>query len=182
MDVWKGLVERLKLAPRYLVAIALGAGLLVFLPERIQHTLGLDGVVQSYRGWFGVALIVSLSTLAVWMVLVPINAWRERRLKAKLRERMLSRLHNLTEGEKQILRYYFAKDSRSNRLKIDDGTVNGLVMAGVIYRAASQGSLLSGFDHNISDEAWECIMDNPELLNGSTNFYRTDRSRFEESF
>lgn len=182
MDVWKGVVEFLKLAPRYLVAIALGAGLLVFLPDRIQHTLGLDGVVQSYRGWFGVALVVSLSTLGVWAALVPINAIRLARQKAKLRERMLARLHNLTEGEKQILRYYFAKDSRSNRLKIDDGTVNGLVMSGVIYVAARQGSILSGFDHNISDEAWECLAENPGLLEGSTNFYRTDRSRFEAGY
>ncbi|MEY2170577.1 MULTISPECIES: superinfection exclusion B family protein [unclassified Rhodanobacter] len=179
MDVWKGLIEFLKLAPRYLVAIALGAGLLVFLPESTQRTLGLDGVIHSYRGWFGVTLIASLSTLSVWIALIPINAFQQARQERKRRARLHDRLYDLTEGEKQILRYYLAKNTRSNRLKIDDGTVNGLVMSGVIYRAANQGSLLSGFDHNITDEALMFISAHPEVLQGSTNTYRTDRSHFD---
>jgi hypothetical protein len=180
MDIWKGVVEFLKLAPRYLVAIALGAGLVVFLPAKTQHTLGLDGIVQSYRAWFGVALVLSVSLLCVWIVLVPINALRRARRNKKQRDYLHKRLRTLTEGEKQILRYYFAKGTRSNRLKIDDGTVNGLVMSGIIYRAANHGNLISGFDHNITDEALEFIAANPVLLQGSTNSYRTDRSRYDD--
>jgi len=92
-----------------------------------------------------------------------------------VRQRIAHKLSSLTEGEKQILRYYFAKDTRANTLKIDDGVVQGLVANRIIYRSASMGSILDGFAHNITDAAWNYICANPEVLQGTTNTYRTDK-------
>ena len=88
---------------------------------------------------------------------------------------MYAKLENLTEEEKQIMRYYLATKSRSNTLRIDDGVVNSLVANRIIYRGASVGNMLEGFAHNISDIAWEYLHSHPELLVGSTNTYRTDK-------
>jgi hypothetical protein len=38
--------------------------------------------------------------------------------------------------------------------------------------------VLSGFDHNITEDAMVAISNNPSLLDGTGNFYRTDADRF----
>jgi len=73
------------------------------------------------------------------------------------------------------LRYYFAKNTRANMLKINDGVVQGLVADHIIYRSASMGDILEGFAHNITDFVWDYIHTNPKVLQGTTNFYRTDK-------
>jgi len=88
------------------------------------------------------------------------------------------RLNTLTEDEKQILRFYIANNTRANSLKIDDGVVQGLANAQIIYRSASMGDLLRGWAFNISDFAWEYLNKNPHLLNGITNTYRNDRDSY----
>jgi hypothetical protein len=60
-------------------------------------------------------------------------------------------------------------------LKVNDGVVQGLVADHIIYRTTSIGTLLEGFAHNITDFAWDYIHANPQVLQGTTNFYRTDK-------
>jgi hypothetical protein len=177
-DFGKTLLEVLKLSPKYLAAPGIASAALLFAPSSMLHRLGVDGIVNTYRGWIGLALVAILS-LTIAAIIGAIgdrlarSAWRR-----KVRKLMLERLATLTEPEKEILRYYFAKGTRSNRLRIDDGTVRGLVHSGIIYRSASMGNVLSGFDHNITEEALVAISNNPSLLNGTGNFYRTDADRF----
>jgi len=88
-------------------------------------------------------------------------------------------LHRLTENEKQILRYYFAKQTRSNVLRIDDGVVNSLAADGVIFQSANViGGPGLAFAHNIHEDVWNYILLNPQLLDGTTNTYRSDAWRF----
>jgi hypothetical protein len=101
-----------------------------------------------------------------------ITKWKNKRA---VFNHITARLNRLTEDEKQILRYYFAKQTRANNLRVDDGTVQGLVADGIIYRSASLGTMYGGFAHNISDIAWDYLIMNPNLLEGETNFYRTDK-------
>jgi hypothetical protein len=70
---------------------------------------------------------------------------------------------------------YFAKNTRANTLRVDDGVVQGLVADGLIHRSASIGNMLEGFAHNITDLVWDYIHVHPELLEGTTNTYRTDK-------
>lgn len=92
-----------------------------------------------------------------------------------MRAFMRTKLEGLTEGEKQILRYYFAEGTRANTLRIDDGVVQELVACRILYRSSSVGDMLEGFAHNISDFAWDYIHSNPQVLEGTTNTYRTDK-------
>lgn len=175
----KSLIEVLKLAPKYLVAVALIAGALIFLPESWLQLLGLQEISTRYRAWFGLAFLISagicIVAVASWIINWVLNIFRRRRVQRFV----IDKLHNLTEDEKQILRYYFAKGTRSNTLKVDDGVVQELVACGIIYRSAQFGNMLEGFSHNISDLAWDYIHLNPSILQGSTNTYRTDkRERF----
>jgi hypothetical protein len=176
-EIAKFVLEFLKLAPRYFIALGLFAAFLIFCPDGLLRQLGVFDFAQSNRTWLGVALIASAALFAV-SVSVNIFDW----LKAWWRRRkefrhITKRLCRLTEDEKQILRFYISEKTRTNTLSIEDGVVQELVSERIIYRSASVGSMLEGFAHNISDIAWDYLDDYPQLLEGSTNTYRTDKRR-----
>ena len=80
-----------------------------------------------------------------------------------------------TEEEKQILRFYYAKETKTNYLHVADGVVQGLVAKGIIQLASSMGSVVDGFAHNINEIVWQELNEHPDLLVGTTNTYRTDK-------
>ena len=174
-EILKVVLEFLKLAPRYLIAVGLVAGALLFAPDSSLQRTGLSQFVKDNRQWLGLTLLVTAALFAVSLA-ADVSRWakrwwRNRRAFAHI----TGRLHQLTEDEKQILRFYIAKQTRANTLRIDDGVVQGLVADGILYRSATMGNLLEGFAHNISDIAWDYLNLFPHLLDGSTNTYRTDK-------
>jgi len=179
MNVLQALLEVLKLAPRYLVALTVASAFLLFAKDDWLNRLGVLKFTEDYRPWLGITLILTGSLFAVSVFIDGFRWLQGKRRRARLRDLGLQRLQSLTEEEKQILRFYIAKKTRTNVLRIDDGVVQGLVNAGIIYRAASVGDMLEGFANNISTFAWEYLNQHPEVLNGTTRTYRTDKS---ESF
>ncbi len=169
------ILEALKLAPRYLAAIGLFCGVLLLLPDSFTNGLGIHDFAQHNRQWLGITFIGTLSLLAVSAVVKASDKIRNRTRRSKAREQTLKQLHNLTEEEKQILRFYVAKQSKTNVLRVDDGVVNGLTAGGIIHLAARQGNIIEGFAHNIDEFAWEYLNEHIELLEGVTNTYRTDK-------
>lgn len=173
-ELAKFAIEILKLAPRYLIAVAVMAGALLFLPSTWLDRFGLDGFATANRQWLGLTFLASATLWAV-AVVVAFWKWIQRKLvQRRVRQHVIRKLNSLTEGEKQILRYYYVEHTRTNMLRLDDGVAQGLVADRIIYRSASMGSFLGGFAHNITDLAWEYIHANPHVLQGSTNCYRTD--------
>jgi len=173
-DIAKFVLDFLKLAPRYLVAVAIICGVLLFCGDALLDLVGVRKFAQDNRQWIGLVFIATTTLFCVDRAIEIKRVVGKRKAIAKRSEKRLKRLHSLTEDEKQILRYYFAKQTRSNSLRIDDGVVQGLVAAGIIYRSASVGDLLEGFAYNISDFAWDYLHEHLDLLKGTTNTYRTD--------
>jgi hypothetical protein len=174
-DYLKSALELLKLAPRYLIAIGIAAAFLLFGSDQFLTSLGLKKFTEDYRAWLGLAFVSTVSLFVIYLAGEVISYFGRKIRKRKLRTNLEERLQKMTEDEKQIIRFYFAKNTRSNVLRIDDGVVQGLVVDGVIFRSASLGNMVEGFAHNISDFAWDYIHRNPSLLFGSTNSYRTDK-------
>lgn len=171
-------LEVLKLAPRYLAAVAVVCGVLVFANQTALDGLGLREFTENNRHWIGLAFLAS-AAVALLDGAKEVAGWvRTQVATAKLRQKRLDRLHSLTEEEKQILRYYFAKQTRTNSLRIQDGIVQGLVAAGIIHQSASLGDLHSGFSYNISEFAWDYLNTNPKILEGVTTTYRTDKEKW----
>lgn len=169
------IIEVLKLAPRYFVAVGICSGILLLIDEQTSKKLGVFDFTQDYRQWLGVAIIVSISMLVMnWSIKVG-TVIRDSFQSHKFRKAIIERLNCLTEEEKQILRFYVVKQSKTNTLRIDDGVVNTLTAHGIIYVSSSRGSIIEGFSHNISELAWDYLNKNPSVLNGTTNFYRTDK-------
>jgi len=173
-DVFKSFLDYLKLSPRYLFAIVFICALLLFSPQSIQHTIGIISFVDGYRQWFGVVFVIALGLWVVAVITSALEYAKKQWRRWRLRQRIVTRLQDLTEPEKQILRYYFEKNTRGNKLRIESGDVQSLVQAGIIYQSAGLGSILEGFAHNIHDVAWDYIQKNPDVLKGSTDTYHTD--------
>lgn len=174
-DIVKSSLDFLKLAPRYLLAIAIVAGTLLFSPGAWLGKIGLQEFADDHRPWLGLAFLVSTT---LWIVAITVSTWKAIGIKLfrrSVQKNVVRKLSSLTEGEKQILRYYLANDTQANMLKVDDGVVQGLVANRIIYRSTSMGNILEGFAHNITDFAWNHLHANPDLLKGTTNFYRTDK-------
>lgn len=174
----KDVLDALKLGPRYLAApVALVATAMLFLGDQSLERIGLLELTKNYRP------VVGLFFLLAWTILlidvftrifaVTRGAWCQRSLNRE----MTYRLHRLTEYEKQILRYYISKQTRTNYLHIEDGIVQGLVSEGIIELASGVGDVLDGFAYNISKFAWEYLNENKSLLAGTTNTSRTDKTR-----
>lgn len=171
----KTLLEVLKLTPRYLISLGIIAAFLLFGPDSWLKQIGIYDFTQNNRQWVGLVFIISFILFSVDRS-IAITAWiRNKMSAAKFAKRRLQRLQCLTEDEKQILRFYIAKQTKTNSLRFDDGIVRGLEATGIIYRAASVGTMYQGLAYNISDFAWNYLNENPDLLIGSTNTYRTDK-------
>jgi hypothetical protein len=171
----KSFLEFLKLAPRYLIALGVMAAFLLFASEEFLKFISVLEFAQNNRPMLGLTLIVTVALFAVSIAADGISIakgwWRKR----DFYRRVTNRLNCLTEDEKQIIRFYIAKQTRANVLRYDDGVVQGLVSDGIIYQSASLGNMLEGFAHNISDFAWDYLHVHPHLLEGTTNTYRTDK-------
>jgi len=164
----------LQLAPRYLAVIAIACGVYLFAPAEWIAKIGLDNLDEKYRPYIGGAFLISTGVtivgVASWIGVFGFAFARAGGIKRKA----IKRLHSLTENEKQILRFYIAKQTKSNTLRFDDGVVQGLVSANIIYRSTDFGNMVEGFSYNIQDFAWERLNENPNLLIGTTTVARTD--------
>ena len=112
-EVTKLVLEVLKLAPRYLIALGLIAAVLLFGSAAFLKRLGVYEFTQNNRTWLGLTLIASALLFLVSIsadAIQWIKAWWGRR---KLSRLVKQRLHRLTEDEKQILRYYVGWLARS---------------------------------------------------------------------
>ena len=160
MPTLQHIIEALKLAPRYLAAIAIFCIAMLTIPNGIANWLGIGDFTQHYRQWISIPLLATISLLTVYGCIYVRDTIRNGSRAAKFHERTLQRLHSLTEDEKQILRFYIAQQTKTNVLRTNDGVVNGLVASGIICLAASHGNILEGFAHNITDFAWEYLQEN----------------------
>lgn len=176
-ELAKSAIDLLKLAPRYLIAVAIVSGVLLFLPDTWLQWIGVNTFATAYRQWLGLTFLISA---VLWGVSAIASCWgwvAGKLFRRRVRKNIAQKLCSLTEDEKQILRYYYAKGTRANVLKVDDGVVQGLVANCIIYRSASVGNMLEGFAHNITDAAWDYIHTNPAILRGTTSTYRTDKRK-----
>lgn len=167
MDFTK-LIEWLQLSSGRLLAlfviIVLAAGLVVFAPDKILEPLGIREIPPKYHPWPGISFVVSgIGTLVTGIVCITPLVKREINHR-KLLNRRRKRLHNLTPGERLILRRYIENQTRTQWLRLDDGVARELTVERIIRRASTQGHVLKGFPHNIDPWVWDYLNKSPELI------------------
>lgn len=173
--ILKSALEILKLAPRYLIALGIMSAVLLFSPKGFLERIGLVDFAHNNRQWLGLTLVVTSGLFFVAMVAEGLRAFRRRRWHKKAITELKSSLRRLTEEEKQILRFYCVKETKTNYLRVTDGVVQGLVAKGIIQMASNLGDMVDGFAHNINEIVWQELNEHPDLLDGTTNTYRTHK-------
>ncbi len=134
--------------------------LLLFLPQKYLALIGLDNWVVMYRSWLGILLLVSFL-----VVLGEVFNWAQKRYRVgQIFSNGKQRLRNLTPEEKEILRGYIEDNTKTQKLDMLSGVVNGLVQENVIYQASPIGEILGGCDYNIQPWAWNYLQKNKHLL------------------
>ena len=160
-------LDWLKLSPRYLIAIALTTGLLLFLPPQQLDQLGLTTFRDQHRSWLGGAFLLATILLLAHTVSAAVSFITKVHLPGRRLIRARRRcLHELTPQEKATLAGFLARNTRTCAFPITDGVAAGLQQAGIIYRSTNIGhpGSLFAFDFNIQPWAWRYLTAHPELL------------------
>jgi hypothetical protein len=159
--------EWIKLAPRYLFAIAVVVCLLLFGPKCMVQGLGLSDLVASGRPWLGAALLLSVALLLAHAVAGPggsvVSYLREKSEKRQCLKRAKGRLHQLTPEEKRVLAAFLVEHTRTQRFDPSSGLIGELCIVGILYRSANIGDVL-GWDYNLHPWAWKYLNENPRIV------------------
>ena len=162
------IADLLKLLPTYLLPMALVSGFLVFAPDDVLAVFGIQGFRADFRPWIGIVFLASAFVLLVRGGHDSFAWVKKKIVLRKSVEQMQKRMHDLTPAEKDILRKYVAEETRTQRLRVGDGVVQGLVQVGVLYRSTGVGETGPGgapvFDYNIEPWAWDYLRNHLELL------------------
>ena len=100
------ILEFIKLAPRFIFALGISAGALLFARDHILKRISLAEFVQKYR--FGLGLILILSAPLVVDTALPVfGSIKTGGAKRRFHRDVIKRLHHLTEDEADsaLLRY-----------------------------------------------------------------------------
>lgn len=145
--------------------ISLITGFLLFGSDNLIDNVGLLEFVERYRMWIG---IVFLSSTAFFIVHFIIGIWdsiKQGNTRRGISKMQKERLRNLTPAEKQVLRFYFVHNTRSQNLSFMNGTVRELEHLRIIYRPSNLGR---GYDmqmsYNIQPFAWDYLKKRQYLL------------------
>jgi hypothetical protein len=157
-------LDWVKLSPRQLVAVLLASGFLVFAPDRFLEPLGLLAFRNAYRVWLGVPFLGAAALLG-GHVLAAIGGFVRQRFTWRRNLRRHQRaLHVLSPAERQVLRGYVFENTKTQYFALDNGVAQGLVSAGVLFRSANVGDIITGFPFNIQPWAWQYLQLNRHLL------------------
>jgi hypothetical protein len=170
----EGLDKLLKLSPRYLAGICFTASMILFAPVKLTDKLGVSEFADDYRFWIGVVFLLSSGLLIAAVVSRPANLISILVRDKLWRSKIQGYLKTLTEEEKQILRFYFLEETKTNYLRVSNGVAQGLVAHGIICQVATLGSAIDGHAFNITDAAWDYLHEHRNLLEGTTTTCKTD--------
>lgn len=120
---------------------------------------------SEYRDWVYVIFIFS-SIGFLTQVIIEIYKYVEKKIHDKrLQDRMQQQLNNLTNDEFKILSSYIKQNTKTQYLRMEDGVVNGLVQAHIIYRSSNLGdSVKHTWPYNVQPWVWDYLYKHPEIL------------------
>ena len=156
--------EWLKISSVHLAAIAIAAGVLLFVPADSLKVLGLTQFVADYRTWIGGVFLICSALLLARTGATLGKAANKRLKQRRTLKRWQRRLHELTPEERRVLAGYVGADTRTQYFQLEDGVIQGLAAEKIITRVASMGNIFTGFAYNIQPWARKYLTKHPELV------------------
>lgn len=155
MDL-KHILEGIKLSPKYLLALSLVSGFLIFANSSLLAVFGLTNFVKDARFWIGIIFLLSIMLL-VSHTLFALGSLIKSQIRKFLKIRkMHARLYSLTPEEKNILLEYMRNDTRTCYFEFSDGRITELIYYDILYRSSNVGNL-TNWPVNIQPWAWDFL-------------------------
>ncbi len=162
------LINIFKLPVRKIIPIvmtfAVLSTILILLPDSIAFEIGLNKILTDYKTIIGIIAISAYSFFIAYIlfwIIVAIVKKVKRQMMIRLSKRALKKLSTV---EKRVLSQYIIRESKSCRLRPQDGIASSLEEANIIYLAYEKGHVLNGFSYNLYPWIWDEINNKPELL------------------
>jgi hypothetical protein len=163
----KDFIQLLKLPPSILAAVAMGTGLILFLPLNILQRLGLNNIPELWRTILGLSFIISLSLLAVYFIIKVLKSIVSRYYRIRFKRIFPKIMKNLRSEELAVVALLYRSPNYTSRLPYTDGVTIRLKSKNVI-QLTSSNNLAYGDDlvmpFTITPIAQDYIDKHPELI------------------
>ena len=157
---FKEYLDWIKLPPKYIFALSIVSGIVLYGPNSISEGLGLDLFLNDYRKFVGVFFLLTVFLLFAHIIGFLKIKYEKHTNSKKLKKR----LFELTVIEKKILSKYIDNNTRTEYFNFTDGVILGLVHEHVLYRTSNISDNPPVFPFNIQPWAWDYLRKHPELL------------------
>lgn len=161
---FKDLLELITLPLKYLIALFLVLVILLFSPKDFMIKIGIVTLVNSYRTYIGLAFLLVMLLIFTHISDYILKILRSRYIYSSLVRKGKKRLRNLTDSEKEILRRFIEKGTKSVYLSMNNGNVASLCEDKIIYRSCGVSRSYLDFAYNLNEWAWEYLNKNKWLL------------------
>ncbi len=163
----KDFIQLLKLPPTILAAVAMGTGLILFLPISILQRLGLDKIPEQWKTILGLALIISSSLLVVYFIVKVVKSIISKYYRLRFKRRFPKIMMGLRDEELAVVALLYNSPNYTSRLPYTDGVTVRLKSKNVI-QLTSSNNLAYGenlfIPFTITPIAQEYIDRHPELI------------------
>ncbi|WP_314329994.1 super-infection exclusion protein B [Abiotrophia defectiva] len=163
----KEFVQLLKLPPIILAAVAMGTGLILFLPTKIIQKLGLDKIPEEWKTVLGLALVISSSLLTVYFIAKMTRVIVSKYYWLRFKWGFPKVMTKLRSSELAVVALLYRSPNYTSRLPYTDGITARLLSKNVI-QATSSNNLAYGDElsipFTITPIAQEYIDKHPSLI------------------
>ena len=138
MSVDFSIADIFKLPVKIFAAIALGTGIILFLPDEVILKLYLTSFRNSFGFVIGLAFVISVSIVGVTIVIAIYQVISRKMYFSKSKKAREKCLNKLDSYQKTIVYSLYEEVNHTDELPIHDGSVIWLEQNMIIGKAASQ--------------------------------------------
>lgn len=127
--------------PHIYWGLGITSSLMLFLPDKVLTKLGLLMIINEYKPYIGIGLIISLVLISISGVRYLSLAWERHTHKPEyLIKQFFKKEVTLDEIRFLVNNYYDIKDNRfklTKELSLKEGTKKNLQLKGVLYQSSN---------------------------------------------
>ena len=176
------LADFFKLPTKIMFALALAAGMVLFLPENIVSKMYMVDFRNKYGFAIGLLFLISFSILIVTVVIGGYKYFSHKHAMKKFKATAKERLQKLDDYQKAIVYGLYMEDNHTGELPLHDGAVKWLKQNIVIIETTNQYAVSdlnnAVFPYMLQPWAVEELQNDSELL----THFRTAFSQIEAKY
>jgi len=163
----KDFIQLLKLPPSILSAVAMGTGLILFLPINILQKLGLDNIPELWRTTLGLLFVISTSLLVIYFLIKVIKFIVSKYYWLRFKMKFPKIMMGLRNEELAVVALLYRSPNYTSRLAYTDGVTIRLKNKNIIQLTSSKNIAYGDkmfISFTITPIAQNYIDKHPELI------------------